>query len=159
MIFIVTTPLVSLCMERWDQVSHMYSSNTVFFKLVLWARKDQLTRIFWSWSTVWLATLFPLISAISSPSCKDPEKDKPGATDMFEFKGKHENHSATAEITHSQINLDLTDVILFFSMHFGDSSKHNTCDYLVCGSSLHAVFWPQSSVASHWASESPPKST
>lgn len=51
---------------------------------------------------------------------------------MFEFKSKHENHSATVKIT-----------------HFGDSSKHNTCDYLVCGSSLRAVFWPQSSVASH----------
>lgn len=30
------------------------------------------TRIFCSWSTLWFATLCPLISAISSPSCSDP---------------------------------------------------------------------------------------
>lgn len=39
----------------------------------------QLTRIFCSWSTLWFVTLFPLISAISSPSCKEPgERKTPG---------------------------------------------------------------------------------
>ena len=47
--------------------------------LVSKVRGHQLTRIFCSWSTVWFVTLLPLISAISSPSCKDPgEMKKPG---------------------------------------------------------------------------------
>lgn len=33
---------------------------------------------------------------------------------MFEFEGKHENHSATVRITPLQINLDFADVIPFF---------------------------------------------
>lgn len=62
------------------------SINDVIFEHGVWARTARLTRIFWSWSTVWFATLFPLISAISSPSCKDPEEKKTGATNVFEFE-------------------------------------------------------------------------
>ena len=41
---------------------------------VAWLAGGGRTSIFWSCSTVWLATLMPLISRISSPMCRVPEE-------------------------------------------------------------------------------------
>lgn len=108
-IFIVTTPLVSFCMERLEQLVDGCLINNEIFEHGVRARIAWLTRIFWSWSTVWFATLFPLISAISSPSCKDPEEKKTGATNVFEVEDICENHHVNVKI---QKTFDVRDVIL-----------------------------------------------